>query len=378
MATKISKALLLAATLAAGLGVAAPADAAAPPGRKFGFVVRNWFTAVYETRFADECPGGLAISNNEYWWRGLSREDRAKKTENGLLTTLATWGAAVHRGPNNGDVCINPDLVQDPPMATVEGKISYGVNLDGTTDGKETDKTCAHEKFTGLNGEPAIDNQMYRLTGCIYGWRTDGIYEINADEMRGTSGLGMILMEVTDVDDMVNDDDVTITFYRSIDQFPQAPDGTPLPYQTYRIDPAKVDGKLRYGDSLKGKIKDGKVTTSTGDVRLPFYGNYNFMHPQIKDMSVEINITDEGRKATGMVYGYYDLDQFVYHVVGSGPVIGNANFSCPGFAAAARKLADGYKDPKTGKCTAISSAFRFVAYRAFVLKPEDQPKTSSR
>ena len=24
---------------------------------------------------------------------------------------------------------------------------------------------------------------MYRLTGCIYGWRTDGIYEINADEI---------------------------------------------------------------------------------------------------------------------------------------------------------------------------------------------------
>ncbi len=376
--TRYSKALLLAATLATGLGAAAPADAAAPPGRKFGFVVRNWFTAVYETRFADECPGGLAISNNEYWWRGLSREDRAKKTENGLLTTLATWGAAVHRGPNNGDVCINPDLVQDPPMATVEGKISYGKNLDGTTDGKATAKTCAHEKFTGLNGEPAIDNQMYRLTGCIYGWRTDGIYEINADEMRGTSGLGMILMEVTNVDDMQNDDDVTITFYRSIDQFPQAPDGTPLPFQTYRIDPAKDGNKLRYGDSLKGRIKNGKVTTDSGDVRLPFYGNYNFMHPQVKDMSVEIDVSPDGRSAKGMVYGYYDLDQFIYHVVGSGPVIGNANFSCPGFAVAARQLADGYPDPKTGKCTALSSAFRFVAYRAFVLKPEDETKTSSR
>jgi hypothetical protein len=370
--------VLAAAALAGALCSTAPASAGAPPGRKLAFVVRNWFTAVYETRFADECPGGLAISNDEYWWRGLSQEDRAKKTDNGLVNSLGRWGQAVHRGPNNTDVCINPTAVQDPPMSTVEGKISYGKNLDGTTDGKATPKSCAHQKFTGLNGEPAIDNQMYRLTGCIYGWRSDGIYEINADEMRGTSGLGMILMEVTNVDDARDDDDVTITFYRSIDQFAQAPDGKPLPFQTYRIDPAKDGAKLRYGDSLKGRIKDGVLTTDAGDVRLPFYGNYNFMHPVIKDMSIEMKITQDGRVASGMVYGYYDVEELVYHIVGSGPVIGNANFSCPAFAAAAHKLADGYPDPNTGECTKISSAFRFDAYGAFVEKSAVESKTSSR
>src|SRR5262249_47064952 len=106
--------------------------------------------------------------------------------------------------------------------------------------------------------------------------------------------------------------------------------------------------------------------------------NYNFMHPIIKDMSVEITPTPDGRSATGMVYGYYDLDEFIYHVVGSGPVIGNANFSCPAFATAAHQLADGYPDPKTGECTKLSSAFRFDAYAAFVLKPEDEVKTTSR
>src|SRR5262245_39366259 len=135
-ANRYSKAVLLAATLATGLSVAAPADAAAPPGRKFGLVVRNWFTAVYETRFADECPAGLAISNNEYWCGGLSREEKVKKPENGMLSPLEQWNPSVHRGPNNADVCLNPDIVEDPPMATVEGKISYGKNLDGTTDGR--------------------------------------------------------------------------------------------------------------------------------------------------------------------------------------------------------------------------------------------------
>jgi hypothetical protein len=367
----------LGAALAALLA-ASPASAAAPLGGKLAFAVRTWYTAVYETRFMDECPGGLNISNDEYWWRGLSKEERAKRTDNGLLTTLNRFGLATHRGPDSQDVCLNPDLVKDPPFITVEGKTSFGRNLDGTTDGRATPKSCAHEKFTGVNGEPAVDNQMYRLLGCTYGWRTNGIFEVNADEMRGTSGLGMILIEITGVDDPRNDDDVTVTFYRSVDQYAQGPNGRPLPFQTYRIDPSKVDGKLRYGDSLKGKIKDGKLTTASGDVRLPFYGNYNFMHPVVKDMSVELAIAPDGRTAKGMVYGYYDLEEFVYHVVGSGAVISTAGFSCPAFAEAARRLADGYPDPQTGKCTALSSAFRFDAYAAFVLKPGEETKTSAR
>jgi len=36
------------------------------------------------------------------------------------------------------------------------------MNLDGTTDGAATANSCAHEKFTGPNGEPAVDNQTYR------------------------------------------------------------------------------------------------------------------------------------------------------------------------------------------------------------------------
>jgi hypothetical protein len=370
-----------AATFAALLGCLLGADAAtagAPPGRKLAFAVRSWYTAVYETRFMDECPGGLNISNDEYWWRGLSREERAKQTENGLLTTLNRVGIAMHRSPESQDVCLNPNLVKDPPLITVEGKTSYGVNLDGTTDGHATPKSCAHPKFTGVKGEPAVDNQMYRLLGCTYGWRTNGIFEVNADEMRGTSGLGMILMEVTGVDDARNDDDVTVTFYRSVDQYAKGPDGRPLPFQTYRIDSSKVDGKLRYGDSVKGKIKDGKLTTASGDVRLPFYGNYNFMHPIVKDMSIELTIAPDGRVAQGMVYGYYDVEEFLYHVLGAGAVISTANFSCGALAVAAHKLADGYPDPQTGECTKLSSAFRFDAYAAFVLKPEDERKTSSR
>ncbi len=338
-------------------------------GGRLGFVIRHWYTAIHETKFMDECEQGLNISNDEIWWRSLSKEDRAIKTQNGLLETLRRWQPAVKRGPNGEDVCLDPTVVTDPPFITVNGTNSYGINLDGTSDGRATPKTCAHEKFRGINGEPAVDNQMYRLLGCTYGWRSNGIFEVNADEMRGTSGLGMILIDVAGVDDPHNDDDVTVTFYRSIDQFSQDSSGKPLPFSSYRVD-TNPDGSARYGDSLKGSITDGVLTTESGDVRLPFYGNYTFSQHVFRDMSLELRIAEDGRTAEGMAFGYYDVDEFIYHVTGTGVVISTAGFSCPALAAAAHELADGYPDPETGKCTALSSAFRINAYAAYVIKPE--------
>lgn len=364
---------IIAASVATGCSESAATSPSATARKqesgRLGFVVRHWFTAIHETKFMDECERGLSTSNDEIWWRSLSKRERAEKTQNGLLDTLRRWQPAVKRGPNGADVCLDPTAVKDPPHVTVTGDVSYGINLDGTRDGSPTAKSCAHPKFRGLNGQPAVDNQLYRLLGCTYGWRTNGIFEVNADEMRGTSGLGMILIDVSGVDDPRNDEDVTVTFYRSIDQFPQDSSGKPLPFGSYRID-THPDGAARYGDSLKGRIENGVLTTQSGDVRVPFYGNYTFSQHIIKDMSLELKIAQDGRTADGMVYGYYDVEEFIYHVTGTGVVISTAGFSCPALAAAAWELADGYPDPETGKCTALSSAFKVNTYAAYVIKPE--------
>lgn len=346
------------------------ASADAPPNRTLSFVVQSWLPAVYETKFIDECPAGLNISNDEIWWRSLSKEERSEKTQDGLITTLDRWFLAKNRGPNGEDVCINPEVIKDdPPLLTVEGETSFGVNLDGNIDGSATPKTCTHENFTSPTGEKGIDNQLYRLIGCIYGFRDQGVIEINANEMRRTSGLAMILIEVTDVDDAQNDEDVTVTFYRSIDQFPLDSAGQVIPYSSYRVD--YEDDSPRYGDALKGSIVDGVLQAGSGDVRLPYYGNYNYMHPVIRDMQIELKIADDGTNSPGTVAGYYDLEQYLYLTGGLGPVISTGNFSCPAFFEAAKRMADGYPDPDTGECTHISSAFEINAFAAFVVHPDN-------
>lgn len=357
------------------VGLTQTAVAASPPGQTLGFVVRDWFTAVYNSKFADECPEGLSISNDEIWWRGLSKEDRAKKTGNGLIQNLNRMPVAMRRGPKGENVCLNPTVVEDPPLRIIEGKYSYGVDIDGNADGAATAKTCTHDNFIHPDGTPGIDNQMYRLFGCVYGWRKGGLPELNAHEGRGTSGLGMVLIEVTGVTDPRNSDDVTVTFHRSTDQFALDGTGRPLPFSSYNID--VVDGETRYGDSLKGRIKDGVLTTVRGDVKLPFYGNYHFMHPTIRDMDLRLEIASDGATAKGLVTGYYNMDAFLYYV---GGMVGHTSAAdnCPSMVVAAQKLADGYPDPNTGQCTYLSTAFDVGAYAAFIIHPPGgEKKTAS-
>jgi hypothetical protein len=49
---------------------------------------------------------------------------------------------------------------------------------------------------------------------------------------------------------------------------------------------------------------------------------------------------------------------------------------CPTFSQAVHRYADGYPDPATGKCTAISTAFDIEAVPAFIIHPEEARKTA--
>jgi hypothetical protein len=52
------------------------------------------------------------------------------------------------------------------------------------------------------------------------------------------------------------------------------------------------------------------------------------------------------------------------------PFSSTAISNCPSIYVAAHEIADGYPDPKTGKCSALSSAFNFTAVAAFIIHPD--------
>ncbi len=348
------------------LAALASAPALAAGGKTLGFVVTTWNRGLYESKFNDECPEGFNPSYDEIWWRGLSKEDRAKYTDNGLKSRLDRYFNAIRRGPKGEDVCMNPASVKDPPLRQAEGKLSYGMDLDGGA-GNVEPKSCPHQEFTGVDGTPGVDNQMFRLLGCVYGFRSYGQYEANENENRKSNGKGVTLIEVTGVDDARNDDAVQVSFYRAIDQYVLDGGGKFTPWSSYRIDTA--NGKPRYASTVKGRIKGGVLTTDPGDVNLPFYGNYTYMNQSIRDFRLRLEIVADGTAGKGMAAGYYDVEQLMFYVSGIGPIHSSGMANCPAIYVAAHDLADGYPDPKTGRCTALSSAFNFAVVSAFIVHP---------
>ncbi|MFM8517358.1 MAG: CHRD domain-containing protein [Nevskiaceae bacterium] len=359
-------------------GVRPTVVATARKARTLGYVIANWDNAIYESRFMDECPEGPAIGNDELWWRGLSRADKDKLTDKGLVQPVDRRFVSVFRGPTGEDVCWNPTLVKDPPLRTVKAKAAYGFDLDGRSDGRATPKSCAHSNFVGVRGERGVDNQMYRLLGCHYGWRRNGVLDTFGNEERRNSGRGVILLEIKGVTDERNSPNVEVGFYRATDPYQIDSAGRILPWASYRVD--MQAGKPRYGAVARGRIENGVLKTEPLSLKLPFYGNAAYAELDLKDMRLELDLKPaKDGKVHGLVGGYYDFDKWWEYMLKLEFLIATGDWSCPALYQAARELADGYPDPRTGECTAISSAFRMDALPAFVVHDSaDAPVRASR
>ena len=101
------------------------------------------------------------------------------------------------------------------------------IGLDGKVDAND---------FTSPQGEPGIDNQLYRVVGCVAGLRTKGVIaEVSNRELRNAQ-FNRILLEITGVDDMVNDSSVEVTTWRGLDPLVEDVGRNVLPGTTQRLD----------------------------------------------------------------------------------------------------------------------------------------------
>lgn len=346
-------------------------------GETLGFAVIGWRTAVYETPYMDECPEGLAQGNDELWWKGIEPKERARLTADGTIepVTASRRAMSVLRGPKGEDVCWHPTSVKDPPLRVVEGDTSYGLDLDGDASGQGTPMSCPHVNFKSPDGKPGIDNQVYRILGCTYGWRHHGYIEDNANGERRDTSHGIVLIEVKGVDDRKNDDSVEVAFYKKSngDTLPKDNKADILPHATYRTDTTP-----RYGGKAKGRIVNGVLETDPIDVTLPFYGNLTHLPLVMKGMRMQLPVDQQDQRfVQGMIAGYQDLANFWEYIQRYEYMLVTGQFSCPGIYVAMNELADGYPDPQTGKCTALSAAFNIRVVPAFIehgAEPSGQPK----
>ena len=77
------------------------------------------------------------------------------------------------RGPHMLSACAMPGIVPDPGHPEPQSTKALGVNLDGDDgSGKPPGGICKHVNFVSEDGSlKGVDNQLYRVYGCVPGFR---------------------------------------------------------------------------------------------------------------------------------------------------------------------------------------------------------------
>ncbi len=285
--------------------------------------------------------------------------------------------------PDVQNLCLNPELGSpDPEFKVVSAGPAHGIDMTGRVerrDGPAAPGTCAYDSFTGFNGEQGIDNQYYRVVGCNVSYQSTGQSNTFAVEM--LTGSWGILITLSGVDDLVNDDHVEVGFYANGDPIQLSPSREPLEFSTYA-----VHQDTNYHAVTTGRIVDGVLTTDPVDMRFHWVVNSMFTDRVLLDARVEMTLTEDG-VLEGYLAGYTPLDAMwdmnygfrngrdakgdlaplqlrTVSAIGKAFVLG---YTCEGMYHALHEHADGHPDPETGQCTSISTQYRIRAIPAFVV-----------
>jgi hypothetical protein len=345
------------AALAVGAGSAGAQNAATPniPSAvrdgKIGYVLTHRYWAVYQTPEGKvECARGYNDGPREQF-KQLFPDDGVKRTllDTQLMREARQWF---------------PDTSEEPfAFKEAGGKVSFGMDLDGKV--KDTD-------FTSPDGAKGIDNQLYRAIGCISNYRApEGtVYHFENEFMRRYNS-NRFLIELSGVDSLVNDDDVTVKSYRGLDALlTDATGASFIAGGTQRIDG-------RFGKEImstfRGKIVDGVLTTDGSPLVIPASATFGTStQHHFKTARFQLKLTPE--RAEGVIAGYVDVEAFNNHLNTSWSTHHQSygQLSAPSLYRAMRRLADGYPDPKTGQMTAISSAMSVKMVQVYVEHPPQQ------
>lgn len=337
------------AALGVGVASAANTPGAAPKGGTIGYVLTNLYWSMYQTpNGKTECPKGFNDGPREQFAALFPANKPRTLVDTQLKYETETWN------PTNAF----PQL----PFRVVEGPNAYGMNLDGKD---------SPEDFTSPSGEKGIDNQLYRAVGCINGFRgPEGVEFIYQNLNIATDRFNRMMVEVSGVDDLSNDNDVVVTLYRGMDRLMTDATGNKvMPGGSQRID-------VRWGASLmrqtQGKIVDGVlITEPLADVVLPWQNLGVPSYVRMRDSRLKLNLTSAS--AEGMIAGYAEVEAWYKFIIRNDSThhLGDGQISAISMYQALRRLADAYPD-EAGVNTAASSALDAKFTQVFIQHPQGE------
>jgi hypothetical protein len=314
----------------------------------------------------DTCPQMNAKTpQEEYYWLLPKEEAVAERNQRG--EGEVSFGNSNNRpfmdarGPHRLNVCEMPGIVRDPGNFEPRTHVALGVNLDGDDgSGPPPAGTCKHTNFTSLDGKlKGVDNQLYRVYGCIPGYRGKKGYMNQTHNARRADGNVVTLIQISGIDDLKNDDHVDLGIFYASDKPMRAASGAFIPKYSFRMtdDP----NFAKYNQRISAKIADGYIVTPS--IKLWRFNNGQGGIVEFNDAQFRLHIEPDG-SLKGVVGGYIDWHEMA--AGGSSYGEGLFNFTCPGTYASFKRNADGLKDPITGECNGISMAYEIDGVPAFI------------
>lgn len=242
-----------------------------------------------------------------------------------------------------------PDLAKD--FREYRGSVAAGIDLDGR---------AGKQDFLGPDGRPGIDNQLWRAVGCVKSFRESSNEEIARSAFE--SARAPTVIQVRGVENLHDDASVAIDIYAVNEEIPRNARGGALAKATFTADPDE-----RLHASARGRIVNGVLESEPFDVVINYKEQIIDAPRHLRGTRVRARFKSDG-SIEGALYGYYTLSSyydFIEQMTQNGANL--TGVSCPGIYQAIHRLADGYRDRRTGHFTAISSAHNFLGVRAFVV-----------
>jgi hypothetical protein len=148
------------------VGCCAHAEATFVQNGTAGFVVSDIkYALAPDADKSGACPRGMSKNVAEIYAATAKGKRRPGESEGDYGKRLEKEAGALVIAPDGKNLCMNPEAGEpDPNFQTVQrSDIPVdGIDLDEGAPGG----TCPHQDFVGLQGEPGVDNQFYRVVGC--------------------------------------------------------------------------------------------------------------------------------------------------------------------------------------------------------------------
>ncbi|MEQ9447707.1 MAG: hypothetical protein RLN70_02245, partial [Rhodospirillaceae bacterium] len=224
-----------------------------------------------------------------------------------------------------------------------------------------------------VTGETGVDNKAARAMGCfstMRGGPDARPTHLTSRWAETRDNMPAWIIEVSGVDDRLNDNDVQLLFSRAKEPAVRNANSESQADLTFRIDP-----NPRSTNVVNGRIENGMIVTDPLDFFMigdPFHmAEYRF-----DDARIRLLVNEDGG-ARGIIGGYMPFTDLYMAWALTGTLSESMlSVDLPGFYYALRKLADANPDPATGMNMSISASFTIEAVRAFIVR--EDASTASR